>query len=143
MSEPWNGGCACGALRYSLTSEPYDCGWCHCSICRLSSGAPALVFATVPRADFRIDSGHDRGKWFASSSFGRRLICGECGTLLAIEVDYAPGEIDFTVATLDDPERVEPGFHIFYASRIGWFEPGDELPRHDRSRPGTKAPQAR
>jgi hypothetical protein len=24
------GGCMCGAVRYALKSDPFDCGWCHC-----------------------------------------------------------------------------------------------------------------
>lgn len=53
----------------------------------------------------------------------------------------ACGEVRYalrTVSTLDDPEAVEPGFHIFRASRIGWFETADELPRHERFRPRTR-----
>jgi len=42
------------------------------------------------------------------------------------------------VATLDEPEAVAPGFHIFRASRIAWFETADDLPRHDRFRPDTR-----
>ena len=42
------GGCMCGAVRYELKSEPFDCGWCHCRTCQLNSGAPAMVFASVP-----------------------------------------------------------------------------------------------
>ena len=45
------GGCMCGAVRYELKSEPFDCGWCHCRTCQLNSGAPAMVFASVPDGD--------------------------------------------------------------------------------------------
>jgi hypothetical protein len=41
------------------------------------------------------------------------------------------------VASLDDPDPVAPGFHIFRASKVDWFETADRLPRHDRFRPGT------
>ena len=49
-----NGGCFCGAVRYRLTSTPYDTGWCHCRTCQKISGAAALVFTTVPLADYVI-----------------------------------------------------------------------------------------
>jgi hypothetical protein len=75
---------------------------------------------------------------FESSPFGRRGFCGECGTPLTIQVDHQPDTVDFPVATLDRPERVAPGFHIFWSSRIGWFEPADALPRHARFRPDTR-----
>lgn len=55
-----------------------------------------------------------------------------------MQVAHQPETIDITVATLDDPERVTPGFHIFYASRIAWFETTDSLPKHERYRPDTR-----
>ncbi|TFI60243.1 GFA family protein [Sphingomonas parva] len=138
MAEPLTGRCACGAVRYQLTSAPFDTGWCHCRTCQLNSGAPAMVFASVPHGDFVFTQGADNVRRFASSSFGYRRFCGACGTPFTMEVDHQPETVDFSVATLDRPEAVAPGFHIFWASRIGWFDPGDDLPRHDRFRPDTR-----
>ncbi|HEX8307885.1 MAG TPA: GFA family protein [Allosphingosinicella sp.] len=138
MTERLEGGCACGAVRYSLMSEPFDCGWCHCRTCRRVSGAPAMVFATVPAGQLVWTRGGDKVKSFQSSSFGRRSCCGECGTPFLMEVAHQPETVDFTVATLDDPGRVSPSFHIFWSSRVPWFEPKDSLPRHDRFRPDTR-----
>ena len=132
------GGCMCGTVRYELKSEPFDAGWCHCRTCQLSSGSPAMVFASVPAGDLVWTEGADRVKSVASSSFGHRLFCGECGTPFLMEVDHQPETVDFSVATLDDPGSVQPGFHIFWGSRIGWSEPADELPRHDKFRPDTR-----
>lgn len=132
------GGCSCGAVRYRLASEPFDTGWCHCRICQKTSGAPAMVFTTVPRTDFLVEQGREAIGVFSPSEFGRRRFCTRCGTPLTIEVDFQPETLDVAAATLDDPDAVRPGFHIFYASRIGWAEPGDALPRHERWRPDTR-----
>ena len=132
------GGCMCGAVRYELASNPFDCGWCHCRTCQLNSGAPAMVFATVPVADLAWTNGADKLKAVPSSSFGHREFCSECGTPLLMKVDHQPKTIDFSDATLDDPNALAPGFHIFWSSKIAWFEPNDELPRHDKFRPDTR-----
>ena len=132
------GGCMCGAVRYELLSDPVDCGWCHCRTCQLNSGAPAMVFASVPEADLVWTKGAEKVRRARSSSFGHREFCGECGTPLLMRVDHQPQTIDFSVAALDDPEAVEPSFHIFWGSRIGWFDPPDDLPRHDKFRPDTR-----
>jgi len=97
-----------------------------------------MVFATVPAGDLVFTQGGDKVKTHASSGFGHRLFCGQCGTPIGMKFDHQPGTIDFTVATLDHPDAVAPGFHIFRASRIGWFETADDLPRHDRFRPDTR-----
>jgi hypothetical protein len=138
MAETLTGGCACGALRYELTSEPFDAGWCHCRTCQLVSGAPAMAFASVPPRDLAFTQGEGRLRRFRSSEFGSRQYCGDCGTSLTIQVDFQPETIDFAIATLDDPDRIAPAFHIFRASKIGWFETADALPRHARFRPDTR-----
>ena len=138
MTGNLEGGCACGAVRYRLESVPFDCGWCHCRTCQRVSGAPAMVFASVPAGDLVWTKGADSVRGYRSSSFGSRAFCGECGTPFLMQVDHQPETVDFSVATLDDPDAVAPGFHIFWASRIGWFEPADDLPRHDRFRPDTR-----
>ena len=132
------GGCACGQVRYELHSEPFDTGYCHCTICRRVSGAPALVFSTVPVGDFVIARGAELVRKVALTDFGERQFCGACGTPLTIHVEYQAETIDFTVATLDEPERVAPGFHIFHGSRIAWFDTADALPRHEKLRPDTR-----
>src|SRR5687768_3925676 len=138
MTDRLEGGCACGAVRYRLAGAPFDSGWCHCRTCQLVSGAPAMVFASVKAEDFAYISGKEEVKSFVSSSFGSRQYCGRCGTPLLIRVDFQPETVDFPIATLDDPGAVEPGFHLFWTSRIRWFDPGDDLPRHDRFRPDTR-----
>ena len=132
------GGCMCGAVRYELNSAPFDCGWCLCRTCQLTSGAPGMVFATVPVGDFAWTKGADLVRTVKSSSFGHREFCGECGTPFAMKVDHQPETVDFSVATLDEPDRVPPGFYIFWGSKIAWFDPGDDLPRHDGFRPKTR-----
>ena len=133
-----SGGCLCGGVRYELKSEPFDCGWCHCRTCQLFSGAPAMPFASVPTADFAWTKGEDKVRWFDSSSFGKRAFCEGCGTALQVRVNHQPETVDFPVATLDDPEAAPPEFHIFWGSRVRWFDPGDGLPRHDKFRPETR-----
>lgn len=129
------GGCSCGAVRYLLASEPFDSAWCHCRNCQRISGAPAMVFTTVPRADFVVERGHEAIGTTRPVDFGVRQFCTACGTPLTIAVDDEPDTIDVAAATLDEPETIVPGYHIFYASHITWAQAGDLLPRHDRLLP--------
>ncbi|MBA3511628.1 GFA family protein [Sphingomonas sp.] len=131
------GRCLCAAVRYRLEGDPFDCGWCHCRTCQLSSGAPAMAFASVRAGQWIVTQGEEQVRRMRSSSFAERLFCGCCGTPLAIDYDIQPETFDFSVLTLDDPALVRPGFHIFWSSRVAWFDPGDELPKYDRFRPNT------
>jgi hypothetical protein len=136
MTDLLTGGCACGAVRYALRATPYDTGWCHCRLCQRSSGAPAVVFTTIGVADFSISQGAP-ATW-RSTRFGERGFCAACGSLLTIRVDFQPDTIDVAAATLDRPELVTPGFHIFCTDAIGWAPLDDGLPRHAQFRPETR-----
>jgi hypothetical protein len=136
MTDLLTGGCACGAVRYELRATPFDTGWCHCRICRRSSGAPAVVFTTIGAADFSITQGAP-AIW-RSSSFGERGFCAACGSLLTIRLDFQPDTLDITAATLDRPEAVAPSFHLFCRDAIRWALFDDGLPRHDQFRPDTR-----
>ena len=96
-----------------------------------------MVFATVPLADYRFEAGEAQVRRVASSNFGYRTFCGECGTPLYTHVEHQPDTLDFSVATLDEPGRVRPDFHIFWASRVTWLKLDDGLPKFDRFRPNT------
>jgi hypothetical protein len=97
-----------------------------------------MAFATVPFEDYVVEQGQDRVGKVTSSAFGYRCFCQDCGTPLYVHVEHQADTLDFSLATLDDPEPVRPGFHIFYGSHISWAEPGDDLPRHDKFRPNTR-----
>lgn len=97
-----------------------------------------MVFASVPECDLVWTCGAHKLRRVPSSAFGQRVFCGECGTPFLVKVDHQPETIDFSVATLDEPEAIAPGFHIFWGSKIGWFEPTDDLPQHEKFRSETR-----
>jgi hypothetical protein len=97
-----------------------------------------MVFASVPNGDFVWAKGAEKVKSARSSSIGHREFCGDCGTPFLMNVDQEPEAVDFSVATLDEPDAVAPGFHIFCGSRVPWFEPKGHLPRHEKFRPDTR-----
>jgi hypothetical protein len=95
-----------------------------------------MAFAGLPASDFTWTKGEPR--WVRSSSFGSRSFCPDCGTPLLVRTDFQPDTVDFAIATLDQPDLVWPEFHIFWSSKIDWFDPGDDLPKFDRFRPNTQ-----
>ncbi|QDZ06803.1 GFA family protein [Sphingomonas panacisoli] len=132
------GGCACGAVRYRLDYQPYDTGWCHCRLCQRLSGSGGMIFTTVPLFAFVIVDDEGKAGRFASTPTGERSFCTACGTPLTIHVRHQADEIDIAVGSLDDPNAVTPGFHLFARQAPSWTTFTDGLPRYDALRPNTR-----
>jgi hypothetical protein len=126
------GGCMCGAVRYEASGEPFNATLCHCVDCRRASGAPALAWFSVRRDTLHWTRGSPARN--ASSPGVERLFCGQCGTQLTWDGAGAPGEIDVTVCSLDDPEAVAPADHTFASQQLRWLHLADTLPRYARTR---------
>ena len=130
---PIEGGCFCGAVRYSASAAPSSSMICHCRSCRRAGGAPAVPWVTFAKADFRFTAGEPR--FFASSPPVRRGFCAACGTPLTYEHAERPTEIDVTTASLDAPDAFPPTYHAWLADDLAWVRFGDGLPTFPRWRP--------
>lgn len=127
------GHCFCGFIRYAADGAPTNETNCHCSICRRTSGAPFVAWATVAAATFRFLSGTPRS--FQSSDHATRTFCPQCGTPLTFRSARTPDEIDVTICSLDHPELLPPRDHTHTSSKLPWVILGDDLPEYAEARP--------
>lgn len=127
------GQCFCGAIGYELTGPLWHATVCHCTSCRKASGAPSVAWVTGQRSSFRVIRGTPRS--FRSSDHGTRSFCAACGTPLTFCSSSLPDEIDVTIASLDEPERVAPEDHTWVSSKLAWVELSDALPQFQKARP--------
>jgi hypothetical protein len=115
------GGCACGEVRYRLTSEPLFIHCCHCLNCQRQTGSAFVVNLLIeadriellgaePQA---VDAPRDDG------SSQRIFRCPTCQ--VAVYSEYGRPQVRFVRAgTLDEPRDVTPDVHIFTRSKVGW-----------------------
>ena len=124
------GQCHCGAVRYDMPTETIHKALCHCSDCRRHSGAPMVAWGLVNRDEFRVEG---ETREYASSEHARWHFCPSCGTgLFYTNEAIFPGKIDIQLATLDDPNAVEPDMQVQAAERIGWMKNLNEIPAFQR-----------
>jgi hypothetical protein len=128
MKLPVEGGCLCGAMRYRITTEPHDAGYCHCRMCQRATGAPVVAWLTMASEGFAWTRGEPA--IYRSSPEAERLFCPACGAQLVFRMIAEPHRLDVTLASLDDPNAVPPQHHGWTSSRIAWFDARDDLPRH-------------
>jgi hypothetical protein len=123
------GGCLCGDVRYRVRGHGRHQSYCHCRSCRLAAGASPVAWATFDDADFEVTQG--ALSMFTSSPVVHRGFCGRCGTSITYAHEGRVGELDVTIATLDDPSAIVPERHLWMSDRPAWPEPADGLERHD------------
>ena len=114
MSVPLEGGCACGAVRYRLTSEPLFTHCCHCLNCQRQTGSAFVINLLIETDRVEVLAGDpqpvDAPRDDGSSQ--RIFRCQTCQ--VAVYSEYTRPEFRFVRAgTLDDPSRVVPDVHIF------------------------------
>ena len=124
----FSGGCLCGAIRYESRKKPTETGYCHCSICRKSTGAPVVAFASFPESAFTYTKG--KPSIYRSSSSGHREFCSKCGTQICYRETDNAETVDINSGTLDDLETVEPKCHIYTNDAVSWLKIEDDYPRH-------------
>lgn len=123
------GGCLCGAIRYSVHGPSLGTMFCHCRICQRFTGAPMLAGTVFKRADVTFTQGTPA--IFDSSAIARRGFCSACGTSLFYEgkIGYWTEWIMMMTASLDDPAAEPPTYHLGIESKLPWVSIHDELPK--------------
>jgi hypothetical protein len=126
-----NGGCHCGAIRYSLAGEPKHSSVCHCDSCRRTTGGLATAWLGYPSEALTVEQGEPRS--YNSSGGVERRFCGACGTSLFYTNEPAmPGVVDVLTVTLDDPRAFPPALHVQMADALPWEAGLEGLPKFDR-----------
>jgi len=122
MSQSWDGGCLCGAVRFRAEGAPKWTIWCHCQSCRKHSGAPVSVFAAFDEAMVKVATGEIA--MFTSSPGVRRGFCANCGSTLTCGGDRSPGELHIHIGAFDQPERLAPMAEVYPEERLPWVHLG-------------------
>lgn len=128
MTTAIDGGCLCGDIRYTVSTDALEVASCHCRQCQQSCGAPVLTWFNFPREAFEYTVGSPAV--FASSAKAVREHCSRCGTQLVFRSLENTDTIDVTANSLDQPERFPPEYHIWFDERVSWMRYDDGLPRY-------------
>ena len=118
------GGCACGAVRYRLTSGPMFVNCCHCSDCQRQVGSAFVINALIETDRIQVLSGEIAPTAMPTDSGRPHLVyrCTACGTTLWS--DYGDRKVlsFLRATTLDDRAALAPDAHIFTRSKLPWVQ---------------------
>jgi len=128
---PMQGGCACGAVRYTMATVPLFVHCCHCTWCRRESGAAFALNAMIESDRVRLICGTPEMVDTPSASGKGQLVarCPACRVALWSHYAGAGAAIRFVrVGTLDRAERVPPDIHIFTSTKLPWVVLAEGVP---------------
>lgn len=127
------GGCACGAVRYRVVSEPLIVHACHCRLCQRQTGSSNAINALIEADRVVVQCGEiEEIVLDTPSGHGQRIArCPSCR--VAIWSNYlinGQGEhLRFLrVGTLDDPGIMPPDVHIFVGTKLPWYNIPADVP---------------
>ena len=129
MRIPIDGGCACGAVRYRLTSDPLFVHCCHCLNCQRQTGSAFVINMLIEADRLEVLEGEPQPVAVPRSGGKKQKIwrCPICQ--IAVFSQYTRRQIRFVRAgTLDDPAAVEPDVHIFTRSKLPWVTLPESVP---------------
>ena len=129
MAVAREGGCACGEVRYRLTSEPLFVNCCHCLNCQRQTGTAFVVNVLIEADRVELLAGDPRPVDVPRDDGSAQTVfrCPSCQ--LAVFSVYTRPEVRFVRAgTLDEPSSVAPDAHIFTRSKLPWVTLPDSVP---------------
>lgn len=130
MNQRLEGGCACGVVRYALTSAPMFVHCCHCLDCQRQTGSAFVLNAIIETDRIDIVMGAPTPVRMPTDSGRPHDVyrCPVCQTALWSDYGGRPKLRFVRVGTLDDPSTLAPDVHIFTRSKQPWVGLPDDVP---------------
>ena len=128
-SQDHQGGCLCGAVRYTVRGAPTYSAHCHCRSCQKALGAGYATWSGFAPKNFDVIEGELT--IYASSPGVQRGFCRQCGTSLTFAGD-GWDTIGVTTATLDDPGIAKPTSNVYLDHQQPWVTLDENLNKYER-----------
>lgn len=121
MGQNFSGGCACGAIRYTIDGDPIVMLNCHCRDCQQASGSGHAAFMVVPKGAVQL-RGEPRYHRIVGNGgkYVERGFCANCGSQVVCRMERMPDLLGLHAGSLDDPAQYKPAMDIFTTSAQPW-----------------------
>ena len=130
------GRCLCGAVSFTIDSEPVGMGQCHCKDCQRASGTGHMSLARFKRDDVTIAG---KTTSYASTAETGNIntphFCPTCGSRVYGENSARPGLVNVAVGCLDDHSWFSPHVIVYAKDRPNWDVTSKDVPNFERMPP--------
>jgi hypothetical protein len=132
LTEPLEGSCLCGGVRFEV-SEPFAyTTHCHCEFCKRISGGYGTVSGRVPTSAIRVLQGAELLHSYTPEGGSAKTFCSTCGSNLFGGGWPESESTSVRLATFGLEFDRKPQAHTFVRSVAAWeILPDDGLPRYE------------
>lgn len=129
MDNRYSGSCLCGMVSFAIAGEFEQFYLCHCEYCRKDTGSAHAANLFSSTATLKWLTGEDRVRVFnLPGTRHSKGFCSNCGSALpSIQVNGRL--LSVPAGSLDDEIRIRPAAHLFMASKAGWDEGLENIPK--------------
>ncbi|MBT3584587.1 MAG: GFA family protein [Halobacteriovoraceae bacterium] len=96
-----SGSCLCKAVKFSFDIAEKHFNSCHCKMCRVWGGGPAMVVESAGGIEFESE---EELALYDSSKWAERGFCKKCGSHLFYRLKNHP-YCNFNLGTLDNDQE--------------------------------------
>ena len=136
MKTPFTGGCFCGAIRYTVSAQPFGQANCHCRSCQHATGGAFAGVILVPTEALEISG--DYAEYSAPGDSGHQVsrgFCQQCGTTVFAHTSRIKSMRPVYAITLDNPEQFVPSLDAWTDFAQPWVVMDSDLPKYKRDLP--------
>jgi hypothetical protein len=119
MTQPLEGGCLCGKVRFRTTQVPLRTLACHCNFCQRVTGSSFFAESMFPMDAVLFNSAPlSRYEHISNGSKKRVFVhfCPSCGTTVSLTFERWPDVRGIARGCYDDPNAVTVSSHIWTES---------------------------
>lgn len=143
-ADGYEGGCRCGAVRYTIAADALPASYCcHCLSCQSSSGSAFSEQAVVPGSSLEcsgpiLDHRLERTDGIES----HHRLCAKCFTRLWSTSASFPGLALLRAGTLDRSQELVPKAHMWTRRKQAWIALAPDTAQWTESPPAGELVQA-
>jgi hypothetical protein len=129
---PIEGGCQCGALRYTIGLRNLVSYVCHCSECKKQSSSSFAVSVPIPAKYFQLTGNAEIYKRATDSGTKTNCyFCPSCGTRIYHQSERSPDVITLKGGTLDDISSLPTLAHLWTKRKQVWMDLPTNIETHE------------
>lgn len=133
MIETLEGGCLCGAVRYSVKPGfRFKLYACHCHDCQRRTGSAFGIQLGVMEGDFSVTGDLIEGSHVQPSEATVGIFaCAKCLSRMYTTNNARPGVVNLRAGTLDTSPQLSPAAHFWVSQKQPWVKIPDDVPALD------------